>query len=139
MEKLLTMVDDGVPMKEMSQSLGVSTPTLRARIDQLRDEQGIILEAKGVETLRVAKLKEIALGRIERNLPNMDNDDLIKTLTVLNRMDTPVEDDTGKVKGLIGLLAEIDKEADKIVDKRVEERLLEEKTFDTTSTKLPKL
>ena len=58
------MADNQIPQKEMAATLGVSAPTLRDRIAELRSQQGIILESKEVENLRVIKLKEKVLSRL---------------------------------------------------------------------------
>lgn len=132
MSKLLEMADNQIPQKEMAATLGVSAPTLRDRIAELRSQQGIILESKEVENLRVIKLKEKVLSRIERQMPQMDSDDLIKTLNVLNKMDKPKEADV-KMQGLLGLLTAIDDEAERRSDIKVEEKMLEENTVEVSS------
>ncbi len=133
MEKLLEMTESETPAKEMAKTLGISTPTLKSRIDMLREEQGILLESKAVENLRVIKLKEQIITRMENNLPNMEVDDLIKSLNVLNKMDTPSED-AGKMKGLLGLIMAIDEEAEKRAEEKFEDKQLEEKTVDISPT-----
>ncbi|HEC63984.1 MAG TPA: HTH domain-containing protein [bacterium] len=131
MEKLLEMAESETPAKEMAQVLGISTPTLKNRIDALRSEQGILLESKSVENLRVIKIKELIITRIENGLANMDNDDLIKSLNVLNKMDAP-DRDSGKLQGLLGLLTAIDEEAEVRAEEKFEEKQLEQKTLDIT-------
>lgn len=140
MEKLLEMAENEVPAKEMAQTLGISTPTLRNRIDALRSEQGILLDSKSVENLRVIKLKEKIITRLEKDLVNMDNDDLIKSLNVLNKMDT-TESDGGKMHGLLGLLTTIDEQIEARAEEKFEDKLLEEKTVDITpkSKQFPRL
>lgn len=134
-EKLLESMDNEVPLTELASSLEVSVPTLRARIDLLKSEQGIILESKTVENLRVIKLKERVLNKIENAIHTMEPDDLLKSLNVLNKMDKSPDED-GPIKGLQGLLAAIDEEAERRSDEKVEEKLLEEKTVEVTKNPL---
>lgn len=133
MGRLLEMAESETPAKEMAQELGISIPTLKNRIDQLRNEQSLLLDAKSVENLRVIKMKEDVLVRIEKNLPNMDNDELIKALTALNKMDAP-ERETGKLSGLLGMITEIDEEIESRAEEKFEEKQLEQKTIDITPT-----
>ena len=79
-------------------------------------------------------MKEDVLVRIEKNLPNMDNDELIKALTALNKMDAP-ERDAGKLSGLLGMVTEIDEEIEARAEEKFEEKQLEAKTIDITSPK----
>lgn len=128
-ERLLQQVDDEVPKKEIAKSLGISMPTLRNKIDALKAEQGIILDTKGVEQLRVIKIKNQVMDRIETQLHTMESGDLLKALSTLDRMD---KSDSGedKVKGLLGILSALDDEAERRADEKVEEKLLEEKTIE---------
>lgn len=140
MSKLLEQMDGEVPQKEIAASLGVSLPTLRQKIDDLRNEQGILLDAKSVENLRVIRMKTKVLERIETQLGSMEPDDLLKSLTALNKMDIPQEEDKS-VKGIMGLLAAIDSEADKRAEEKFEEKQLESNTIEVTSkpSKFPNL
>lgn len=137
-ERLLQQMDDGIPQKEMSKTLGVSVPTLRNKIDELKAEQGIILDTKGVENLRVIKIKNKVMDRIETQLYLMEPSDLLKALSTLDRMD---KSDAGedKVKGLLGILSALDDEAERRADEKVEEKLLEEKTIDLPKNNYPNL
>lgn len=139
-EKLLQMAENEMTNSDMADILGVSAPTLKSRIDMLRSQQGILLDSKSVDNLRVIRIKEKVLTKIEGQLHMMEVDDLIKSLNVLNKMDTPVTDD-GKLKGIFGLLTAVDEEAERRADEKVEERELEKKTLDITpkSTQFPKL
>lgn len=130
-EKLLQQMDDQVPQKEMSKTLGISIPTLRKKIDDLRAEQGIILETKSVENLRVIKIKTKVMDRIENQLHTMEPDTLLKALSTLNKMDKSEGGDE-KVKGLLGIISALDEEADRRADEKVEEKLLEERTINVT-------
>lgn len=140
MGKLLEQMDGEVPQKEIAASLGVSLPTLRQKIDDLRNEQGILLDSKSVENLRVIRMKTKVLERIENNLHTMEPDDLLKALGTLNKMDTPPEEDKS-VKGIMGLLAAIDDEAEKRAEEKFEEKQLESNTIEVTSkpSKFPNL
>lgn len=140
MDKLLEMAESETPAKEMAKTLGISTPTLKNRIELLRSEQGILLESKSVENLRVIKLKELIITRLEDGLVNMDNDDLIKSLNVLNKMDTS-EQNGGKLQGLLGLLTAIDEEAEIRAEVKLEEKQLEASTVDVIpkSKQFPRL
>lgn len=140
MEKLLEMAESETPAKEMAATLGISTPTLKNRIELLRSEQGVLLDSKSVENLRVIKLKELIITRLEDGLVNMDNDDLIKSLNVLNKMDT-TEQEGGKLQGLLGLLTAIDEEAEIRAEVKLEEKQLESNTVDVTpkSKQFPRL
>ncbi len=128
-ERLLQQMDDGIPQKEMSESLGVSVPTLRNKINELKAEQGIILDIKGVENLRVIKIKNKVMDRIENQLHTMEAGDLLKALSTLDRMDKSDEGES-KVKGLLGILSALDDEAERRADEKVEEKLLDEKTIE---------
>lgn len=133
MEKLLEQMDSEIPRVEMARTLGVSLPTLKNKIEDLRAEQGLILDCKAVENLRVIRMKTKVLERIEGQLHMMEPDDLIKALTTLNRMDTPQEEDKS-LKGIMGLLAAIEDEAEQRAEKKFEEKQLESNTVDTTKT-----
>ena len=137
-EKLLEQMDIGIPQSEMDKSLGVSIPTLRNKIDLLRAEQGISLETKEVENLRVIRMKVQVMDRLETQLHTMESDDLLKALATLNKMDKTDEGEKN-VKGLLGILMALDSEAERRADEKVEEKLMEEKTIDVPSNKLPNL
>ncbi len=129
---LLEQMDSEIPQAEMAKTLGVSLPTLRNKIDALRVESPLILEAKSVENLRVIRIKTKLLDKIENNMNNYEPDEAIRALTAINKMDKS-EDKGDSVKGLLGLLTAIDDEAERRADEKVEEKLLEEKTVDVSA------
>lgn len=136
MAKLLEGIEEGENLNGLSQGQNMSTVTLRKRMQQIKEDQGVTLELKEVEELRVTRLKANVLHMLEDNLPRMDVDQLTKALGMLHKMEK--KDEGGdSPKGLLGLLSAIEDRAEIIADKKIENYKLESKTFETSLTDKP--
>jgi len=104
-EALFDFMESGMNLKEGASTLGVSIPTLRMRIAQLKSKEGLLQDFKTIRALRVTELTALILDSItEEKITEAPLGELVKAYKILREKEPdtdPVE--AGKVEG--GLLA----------------------------------
>lgn len=118
-EKLIDMADRGFTKLAIADELDISQPTLSRKMAELRRDQGIILEYRDMESLRVTGMKSKLMDLLEERLDakELDNDQIIRGLGVLMKADKKI-DEGGQIEGLIGHLMEVEKRQKEIRDKQ---------------------
>lgn len=108
--RMIEMIDQGVSIPQIATELEVSAPTLRARINELQDEQGLILQYRNVRNLHLTQLQARCLEAITpEKIADADIRDLIMAFKVLHDAETETKEG-GKISGLVAYLLTIEKE-----------------------------
>ena len=105
---LLDLVERGLTQREIAAELEISIPTIASRIASLQQEQGVLLQYKQLEGLHLTKLRAKILEAITPDrIDAADLKDLVYAYKVLKGSE--IDEDPGKVKGLVAYLIEIEK------------------------------
>lgn len=143
-QKLRDMLDRGYRQKHIAEHEGISVPTARRLINELRAKQGEVVEYKQLEFIRIAELKRQVLDRIEERLTGgevtpEEQLDLLNALTKAEQKAQPEED---KLEGLMSHLMEVQKEKKRLETlKKVDEltdKVKEPEVIDITPKHHPK-
>jgi DNA-binding Lrp family transcriptional regulator len=111
LQALLDMAEKGTSLTEMADTLGVSAPTIRARIDALQEEEGLLLKYRDIRGLHLTKLQAKCLEAIsDEKIDEAGLLDLVRAFKILNDAEVEKKDGT-KVTGLVAYLIAIEKEA----------------------------
>src|SRR5574343_802591 len=104
-ESLFDFMESGMNLKEGASTLGVSIPTLRMRIAQLKSKEGLLQDFKTIRALRVTELTALILDSItEEKITEAPLGELVKAYKILREKEPDTDPaEAGKVEG--GLLA----------------------------------
>jgi hypothetical protein len=109
-DRLVELGRLGFTQKQASEELGVSIPTLSKRMTQLKDQQGILLRYRELQTLQLTSLQARVLEAIT---PEKINEaplrDLILAFKILKDKELIAEGKPSEIKGLVGYLVELEK------------------------------
>jgi hypothetical protein len=105
------MLQQGVARKELAQILGVSSPTLSARIADLQTKQGLLLQYRNIQALQLTELQARILESITPDkIEEAPLKDLVLCYKVLKDKELVVEGKPSEIKGLVSYLVHMEKE-----------------------------
>ena len=111
--KILDMRSKGKSIKGIASELGISTATLSRRIAELKHNQGILTKYRELQGLQLTGLQFRILEAITpEKIANASLLDLVRCYYILDRARIKIEgkEPTYKIKGLMALLIEMEKE-----------------------------
>ena len=109
--ELLDMVERQYSTQEMAELTGVSIPTLKKRLDDLSEKQGLLLRARDLRNLRLTELQMMILeGITAEKIQNADLRDLATAFKVFSDRENLDLGKPTEVKGLVGYLVHLEKE-----------------------------
>lgn len=102
----------GIPAKTIAAELGVSEPTLRARIADIQKRQGVLLQYRAIQSLQLTELQARVLEAITpEKIETAPLKDLILAFKILKEKEFFIEGKSvGEVKGLVAHLIYIEKQ-----------------------------
>ena len=105
------LISRGVSLKEMAPELGISVPTLSARIADIQAKQGLLLQYRAIQNLQLTELQARCLEAITpEKIEEAPLKDLIVAYKILKDKELV---DTGRptdIKGLMHYLIQMEKE-----------------------------
>jgi DNA-binding Lrp family transcriptional regulator len=107
---LIDLATRGFSTTEMAEKFEVSPPTITARIKQLQEEQGVILQWRAVRNLHLTQLQARCLEAVtDSKITNASLRDLVVAFKVLHDAELETKEQ-GKVSGLAAYLMQIERE-----------------------------
>lgn len=104
-------LQNGVARKELAQILGISTPTLSARIADLQEKQGLLLQYRNIQALQLTELQARILESITPDkIEEAPLKDLVLCYKVLKDKELVTEGKPSEIKGLVSYLVHLEKE-----------------------------
>ena len=107
----LDLLARGEKIPTISTELGISEPTLRARIADLQKKQGVLLQYRSIQSLQLTELQARVLEAIT---PEKINDaplrDLVAAYKVLKDKELTIEGKPSEIKGLVAHLIFLEKQ-----------------------------
>ena len=123
-EKLLDMLEQGFSPPEIAKETGVTPPTIRNRIAKLQQEQGVLLQYRSLENLRLTELQHAILESITPDkIAEAPLKDLVQAFKILKEKELVMTGNPTEIKGLVGYLVQLEKEelaAKNIIDVEIE-------------------
>jgi len=107
----LDLISRGESIPTISTELGISPPTLRARIADLSKKQGLLLQYRSVQSLQLTELQARVLEAIT---PEKINEaplrDLVASYKILKDKELNIEGKPSEIKGLVAHLIYLEKQ-----------------------------
>lgn len=111
MDVALDLLERGETIPTIAFELGVTPPTLRARIRDLQEKQGVLLQYRNLQSLQLTELQARVLEAIT---PEKINDaslkDLVSAYKILKEKELVVEGKPSEIKGLMAHLIYLEKQ-----------------------------
>ena len=111
MEVALDLIERGESVTAIATEMGVSPPTLRARIADLSKKQGVLLQYREVQSLQLTELQARVLEAITpEKIEGAPLRDLIMSYKILKEKEQVIEGKPTEIKGLVAHLIHIEKQ-----------------------------
>jgi DNA-binding CsgD family transcriptional regulator len=111
MEAALDLLMRGESVPSIACELGISPPTLRARIADLQAKQGVLLQYRAIQSLQLTELQARVLEAIT---PEKINDaplrDLVMSYKILKDKEQVIEGKPSEIRGLVAHLIHLEKQ-----------------------------
>jgi len=112
MEAALDMIlNMGCKVPEVALELGISPPTLRKRIADIQNKQGLLLQYRSIQSLQLTELQARVLEAIT---PEKINEaplrDLVASYKILKDKEQTIEGKPSEIKGLVAHLIYLEKQ-----------------------------
>ena len=101
----------GVARKDIAGMLGISVPTLSARIADLQEKQGLLLQYRNIQALQLTEMQARILEAITPDkIEEAPLKDLVLCYKVLKDKELVTEGKPSEIKGLVSYLVHMEKE-----------------------------
>ena len=117
MEVALDLLDRGETIPVIATELGISQPTLRARIADLSKKQGVLLQYREIQSLQLTELQARCLEAITPDkIENASLRDLVMSYKILKDKEQVIEGKPSEIKGLVAHLVYMEKQEGVVKD-----------------------
>lgn len=107
----LDLVMRGESIPRIATELGISPPTLRARIADLQKKQGVLLQYRSIQSLQLTELQARVLEAITpEKINNASLRDLVMSYKILKDKELVIEGKPSEIKGLVAHLIYLEKQ-----------------------------
>ena len=111
MEAALDLLERGESVPTIATELGISPPTLRARIADLQKKQGILLQYRSIQSLQLTELQARVLEAITpEKIEEAPLKDLVMSYKILKDKELNIEGKPSEIKGLVAHLIYLEKQ-----------------------------
>lgn len=111
MEAALDLLTRGEKPPAIATELGVSVPTLRARIAEMQKNQGLLLQYREIQSLQLTSLQARVLEAITpEKIDNAPLRDLVMSYKILKDKEQVLEGNPTEIKGLVAHLIHLEKQ-----------------------------
>jgi hypothetical protein len=111
MEAALDLLMRGESTPAVSAELGISTPTLRARIAEIQKKQGLLLQYRSIQSLQLTELQARVLEAITpEKIEQAPLRDLVASYKILKDKELNIEGKPSEIKGLVAHLIYLEKQ-----------------------------
>jgi transposase-like protein len=130
-EAALDLLMRGEKVPAIAQELGISQPTLRARIADIQQKQGLLLQYRSIQALQLTELQARVLEAITpEKIEEAPLRDLVASYKILKDKELNIEGKPSEIKGLVAHLIYLEKQESALADKSasIEEAVFSDNT-----------
>ena len=110
-EAALDLLERGEKVPAIAQELGISAPTLRARIADIQKKQGLLLQYRSIQALQLTELQARVLEAITpEKIEEAPLRDLVASYKILKDKELNIEGKPSEIKGLVAHLIYLEKQ-----------------------------
>lgn len=111
MEAALDLIHRGESVPVVAAELGISPPTLRARIADLSKKQGLLLKYREIQSLQLTELQARVLEAITpEKIDSAPLRDLVMSYKILKDKEQVIEGKPSEIRGLVAHLIHLEKQ-----------------------------
>jgi len=111
LEVVLDLLSRGEKVPAIATELGISPPTLRARIADLQQKQGLLLQYRSIQSLQLTELQARVLEAITpEKIEAAPLRDLVASYKILKDKEQVIEGKPSEIKGLVAHLIYMEKQ-----------------------------
>jgi hypothetical protein len=111
MTAVIDLLMRGEKVPAISAELGISAPTLRARIADIQQKQGLLLQYRAIQALQLTELQARVLEAITpEKIDEAPLRDLVASFKILKDKELNLEGKPSEIKGLVAHLLYIEKQ-----------------------------
>ena len=117
-EAALDLITRGERIPAVAQELGISATTLRARIADIQQKQGVLLQYRAIQALQLTELQARVLEAITpEKIEEAPLRDLVASYKILKDKELNIEGKPSEIKGLVAHLIYLEKQESALADK----------------------
>jgi DNA-binding Lrp family transcriptional regulator len=110
MNAALDLIMRGETIPTVAEELGISPPTLRARVADISKKQGLLLQYRSVQSLQLTELQARVLEAITpEKIAEANLRDLVMSYKILKDKEQVMEGKPSEIKGLVAHLIHLEK------------------------------
>lgn len=110
-EQLLDLLEKGFSPPEISRVMGLTPPTVRQRIAALQQEQGVLLQYRSLQNLRLTELQHSILEAITpEKIAEAPLQVLVQAFRILKDKELVMTGNPTEIRGLVGYLVELERQ-----------------------------
>jgi hypothetical protein len=136
-EAALDLLMRGEKVPAVAQELGISQPTLRARIADIQQKQGLLLQYRSIQALQLTELQARVLEAITpEKIEEAPLRDLVASYKILKDKELNIEGKPSEIKGLVAHLIYLEKQEKALItsgDSNCEDAEFTDKTNESCS------
>lgn len=111
LQALLDLAERGEKAPAIASELGVSAPTIRKRIQELQENQGLILQYRAIQSIQLTSIQARILEAITpEKIEQAPLKDLVQSYKILKEKECLIEGKPSEIKGLIAHLLFLEKQ-----------------------------
>ena len=111
MEVVLDLLERGEKAPAIATELGISVNTLRARISNLQEKQGVLLQYRSIQALQLTELQARVLEAIsDEKINDAPLRDLVASYKILKDKELVMDGKPTEIKGLVAHLIYLEKQ-----------------------------
>lgn len=130
-EAALDLLMRGEKVPAVAQELGISQPTLRARIADIQQKQGLLLQYRSIQALQLTELQARVLEAITpEKIEEAPLRDLVASFKILKDKELNIDGKPSEIKGLVAHLIYLEKQEAALKDSTalIEDAIYTDKT-----------
>lgn len=111
LNEVMEMLDRGFSPPQIAKNMDVAPSTIRQRIARLQDEQGVLLQYRTLQNLRLTELQHCILEAITPDkIAEAPLQCLVQAFKILKDKELVMTGNPTEIKGLVGYLVELEKQ-----------------------------
>ena len=110
MEAALDLITRGEKLPAVAEEIGVPVVTLRNRINEIRKQEGLLLQYREIQSLQLTNLQAKILENItDEKIESASLKDLIMSYKILKEKEQVMDGNPTEIKGLVAHLIHLEK------------------------------
>lgn len=109
--EFLDLLERGASPPEIAKTVGLTPPTVRQRIAKLQQDQGILLQYRSLQNLRLTELQHCILEAITpEKIAEAPLNILVQAFRILKDKELVMTGNPTEIRGLVGYLVELERQ-----------------------------